>query len=130
MIRRSIALLALAGLGVAASGCNVPPELVEVVNIGAAEHAAQHMDAGEPNEEVLCAVDAGGALPSGILIASRLVDQFGCHLSYAWATATRCSVTGIPSTSPLGDYPWFGDTMCEVTQAEIPPIEHVGPSPR
>lgn len=82
----------LGGVGLAGvlalSACQVPPGLYGVVNQGAAQHAAEHVAAGDPAAEVLCAL--GEDQPEGYLVPSALVVKYGgCPAAILNAVATE-----------------------------------------
>lgn len=101
---KRLAIVAILG-GFALTACAVPPGLNQFVNDGAAQHAAEHVAAGDPASEVLCASSNG----DGYLVPSFLVTKWGgCHDALAHATSTECHWTGLPapydiSCSVLGD---------------------------
>jgi hypothetical protein len=120
VIRRAAAgaLVALAALG--ATGCNVPPVLRTWVNTGATEHATEHVNAGRPDELVLCSLPAqawefdipGRVITDhGWLIRSDAVVAFGCEGAFRRAVGTQCVATGLAPPADIActvTHVWWG----------------------
>lgn len=124
---RALAVLGLLALAAAGAACAIPPELYGTVNQGALAHAAEHVAAGAPAAEVLCAL--GEDQPQGYLVPSAMVVKYGsCRDAILNSVATECDGTnpcrvyGDRSTAPILQ---LTDQWCHNPQGF--PFRYTGP---